>query len=196
MPSTPWTKPDTITRPIAVIGAGVMGRRISMMWISAGFKITNPMREIFGERQCGRINHGKPKRASLQARHRNRRVESHRFHEEAVGNAWILIEAVPEKLQMKIGVLAEIDQIAPPDCVITSDSSSLPTSQVIVTTKNNYRICNGHYYMPPEQIYYEAISCGEMDPDIFPYLMGKAKIAGFKPVHAKVESTSLGFNRI
>ncbi|EKV05895.1 hypothetical protein PDIG_80920 [Penicillium digitatum PHI26] len=31
MPSTPWTKPDTSTCPIAVFGGGIVGRRIAMM---------------------------------------------------------------------------------------------------------------------------------------------------------------------
>ena len=116
--------------------------------------------------------------------------------QEAAENAWMVIEAVPEKLEMKIDILGQVDAIAPPDCIIASNSSSLRSSQMIVNTKKNYRICNGHYYMPPEQIYYEVMSCGETDPDIFPFLMEKAAGAGFKPVHAKVESTGLVFNRI
>ncbi|KAJ5804573.1 uncharacterized protein N7518_000876 [Penicillium psychrosexuale] len=39
MTSSPWTKPDTSTRPIAVIGGGIMGRRIANMLIAAGFPV-------------------------------------------------------------------------------------------------------------------------------------------------------------
>ncbi|KAJ5155734.1 hypothetical protein N7492_008537 [Penicillium capsulatum] len=39
MSSRPWTKPDTNSRPVAVIGAGVMGRRIAMMWVAAGWDV-------------------------------------------------------------------------------------------------------------------------------------------------------------
>lgn len=196
MPSTPWTKPDTSTRPIAVIGAGVMGRRISMMWISAGYKVILCEKSIEDyDSAVDYISENKDQQAEkLGTEVAELKVTD--SLQEAAENAWMVIEAVPEKLEMKIDILAEIDAIAPPDCVIASNSSSLRTSQMIVKTKKNYRICNGHYYMPPEQTYYEVMSCGETDPDIFPFLMEKAKSAGFQPVHAKVESTGLVFNRI
>jgi 3-hydroxyacyl-CoA dehydrogenase len=196
MPSTPWTKPDTSTRPLAVIGAGVMGRRIAMMWISAGFDVILCEKSI--DDHNGAVDYIMENKDN-QASKRGTKAAGLKVTDslqEAAENAWMVIEAVPEKLEMKIEVLAEIDAIAPPDCVIASNSSSLRSSQMIVKTKKNYRICNGHYYMPPEQTYYEVMSCGETDPDIFPFLMEKAEKAGFQPVHAKVESTGLVFNRI
>jgi 3-hydroxyacyl-CoA dehydrogenase len=48
--------------------------------------------------------------------------------QEAAENAWMVIEAIPEKLEMKIEILAQIHNVAPPDYVITSNSSSLKTS--------------------------------------------------------------------
>ncbi|EKV05896.1 hypothetical protein PDIG_80930 [Penicillium digitatum PHI26] len=53
-----------------------------------------------------------------------------------------------------------------------------------------------HYYMPPEQLYYEVMSCSQTGPGIYPFLVEKAMQAGFKPVHAKVKSTGLVVNRI
>ncbi|KAJ5341393.1 Dehydrogenase multihelical [Penicillium brevicompactum] len=195
MPSTAWTKPDTSTRPLAVVGAGVMGRRIAMMWISAGYTVILCEKTLDEDGAVDYITENKDKQAEkLGTKVAELKVTS--SLQEACENAWMVIEAVPEKLELKIEVLAEIDAIAPPDCVIASNSSSLRTSQMIVKTKRNYRICNGHYYMPPEQTYYEVMSCGETDPDIFPFLMEKAASAGFQPVHAKVESTGLVFNRI
>ncbi|CAG7918416.1 unnamed protein product [Penicillium olsonii] len=196
MPSTPWTKPDTSTRPIAVIGAGVMGRRISMMWVAAGYNVIMCEKSVDDyDGAVDFIMENKDKQASqLGTKPAELKISS--SLQEAAENAWMVIEAVPEKLDMKIDILGQVDAIAPPDCIIASNSSSLRSSQMIVNTKKNYRICNGHYYMPPEQIYYEVMSCGETDPDIFPFLMEKAAGAGFKPVHAKVESTGLVFNRI
>ncbi|KAJ5749012.1 uncharacterized protein N7511_010708 [Penicillium nucicola] len=196
MPSTPWIKPDTSTRPIAVIGAGVMGRRICMMWAAAGFSvILCEKSETSSDGALDYINKNKGAQAAKLGT-KPSEVQVTASLQEAAKNAWMVVEAVPEKLEMKIEVLAQIDKLAPPDCVIASNSSSLKTSQMIVNTEKNYRICNGHYYMPPEQIYYEVMSCGHTDPDIFPFLMDKAASAGFQPVHAKVDSTGLVFNRI
>jgi 3-hydroxyacyl-CoA dehydrogenase len=196
MPTTPWTKPDTVTRPIAVIGGGVMGRRIAMMWIAAGYKVILCEKDTFNPSEAvAYINENKDEQAKKHSTiPADLKVTP--SMKEAVGNAWMVIEAVPEKLDLKIDILAQIDKLAPPDCIIASNSSSLRTSQMIAKTEKNYRICNGHYYMPPEQLYFEVMSCGETDPDIFPFLMEKAASAGFKPVHAKVESTGLVFNRI
>ncbi|KAJ5561395.1 Dehydrogenase multihelical [Penicillium sp. DV-2018c] len=198
MPFTPWTKPDTTTRPISIIGSGVMGRRISTMWLAAGYKVilyekdtTSPS----ASEAVAYINQNKDTQAAKRGTTpADLKVTS--STEDAVSNAWMVVEAVPEKLDLKIDILAEIDKYAPTDCIIASNSSSLRSSQMIVKTEKNYRICNGHYYMPPEQLYFEVMSCGVTDPGIFPFLMGKAESAGFKAVHAKVESTGLVFNRI
>ncbi|OQE41300.1 hypothetical protein PENCOP_c005G07572 [Penicillium coprophilum] len=195
MPSSPWTKPDTNTRPIAVIGGGVMGRRISMMWISAGFTVILCEKSGESDNAVGYVQEHKAEQAAKQGTE-PAELKTTTNLQEAVSNAWMVIEAIPEKLQLKIDLLAKIDEIAPPDCVIASNSSSLRSGQMIVKTEKNYRICNGHYYMPPEQTYYEVMSCGYTDPNIFPFLMEKAAQAGFKPVHAKVDSTGLVFNRI
>lgn len=116
--------------------------------------------------------------------------------EEAVRDAWMVIEAVSEKLDLKISIMGQLDKLAPPACVIATNSSSLRSDQMLAETKRNYRICNGHYYMPPDQLYAESMSCGETDPDIFPFVMEKAAFAGFISVHAKKPSTGLAFNRI
>lgn len=193
---TPWTKPDTTKRPIAVIGAGVMGRRIAMMWVAAGYSV------ILCEKSTanfdGALDYIKSNK-DAQAKKLGTvpsNIELTNSLAEACGNAWMVIEAVPEKLELKIDMLGSVDAVAPADCVVTTNSSSLRSSQMLVKTKKNYRICNGHYYMPPDQTYYEIMSCGETDEGIPPFLMEKAKSAGFIPVHAKTESTGLVFNRI
>ncbi|KGO77917.1 Dehydrogenase, multihelical [Penicillium italicum] len=195
MPSTPWTKPDTSTRPIAVIGGGVMGQRIAMMWIASGFTVILCEKVLDYGNAVSYIQEHEGEQAAKQGT-QPAELKTTTSLEEAAGNAWMVIEAIPEKLDLKIELMTQLDKIAPTDCIIASNSSSLRSSQMIVNTEKNYRICNGHYYMPPEQTYYELMSCGYTDPEIFPFLMEKAKQAGFKPVHARSESTGLVFNRI
>lgn len=173
-----------------------MGRRICMMWISAGYKVILCEKET-GD-SGGAVDYISEKKEEQAGKRGTTAAElkTTTSLEEAASNAWMVIEAIPEKLDLKIELLAQIDKIAPPDCIIASNSSSLRTSQMITKTEKNYRICNGHYYMPPEQLYFELMSCGHTDPEIFPFLIEKAESAGFTPVHAKVESTGLVFNRI
>ena len=196
MPSSSWTKPDISGRSIAVIGAGVMGRRIAMMWIAAGHNVI--LCENKANIYDGAIEYIDENKiaqaAKLGTKPGELTVSS--TMPEAVQNAWMVIEAVPEKLDLKIEILGQLDQLAPPDCIIATNSSSLRSSQMLAKTEKNYRICNGHYYMPPEQLYFEVMSCGQTDPEIFPFLMQMAQSAGFKPVLVRKESTGLIFNRI
>lgn len=196
MPSTTWTKPDISSRPIAVIGAGVMGRRIAMMWVAAGYTVIVCEKSTTNHDEAmSYINTNK----DLQAKRLGTTPGEVKLTEslaEAVSDAWMTIEAVPEKLDLKIDIIGEIDRLAPPDCIIATNSSSLRSSQMLVKTMHNYRICNGHYYMPPDQLFYEVMSCGKTDPGIPPFLIEQATKAGFQPVHAQKESTGLVFNRI
>ena len=51
--------------------------------------------------------------------------------EQAVKNAWLVIEAVPEKLELKISTFATLEQVAPQDCVMATNSSSYKSSEMI-----------------------------------------------------------------
>lgn len=167
-----------------------------MMWVAAGYKVILCEKSLeFYDGALNYINANKDTQAAkLGTKPGEVKLES--SLKEAVRDAWMVIEAVPEVLDLKIFIIGQIDEFAPPDCVITTNSSSLRSDQMLANVKRAYRFCNGHYYMPPEQLYYEVMTCGETDPDIFPFLMEKAASAGFLPVHAKKSSTGLAFNRI
>jgi 3-hydroxyacyl-CoA dehydrogenase len=194
--TTPWTRPNTTCRPIAIIGAGVMGRRIAMMWMAAGFDVILCEKETSDHDAALEYIDTNIGTQAAKMGTKPATVKVTTSMKEAVEKAWMVVEAVPEILEMKIDILGQVDQLTLPDCIIATNSSSLRSSQMLANTKKNYRILNGHYYMPPDQLYFELMSCGHTDPDIFPFLMEKATIAGFKPVRARNESTGLVFNRI
>lgn len=196
MSTSPWTKPDTSTRPIAIIGGGVMGRRVGMMWVAAGYDVVICEKASTNHDAALDYIHSNKDKQAAKLGTKPANVSVTTSMTEAVHSAWMVIEAVPEILDLKIDILGQVDAMAPPDCVVTTNSSSLRSSQMLAHTKRNYRILNGHYYMPPEQVYYELMSCGHTDADIFPFLREKASSAGFIPIHAKKESTGLVFNRI
>lgn len=196
MPSTPWTKPDTSTRPLAIIGAGVMGRRIGMMWVAAGYKVILCEKSAeFPDGALDFINSGKDQQAAKLGT-KPGEIKLTDSLQEASTDAWMVIEAVPEKLDLKIEIIGQVDKFAPADCIIATNSSSLRSDQMLDKTEKKYRICNSHYYMPPDQPYVEFMSCGYTDPAIFPFVMEKVATVGLQPVLAKKESTGFVFNRI
>lgn len=49
----------------------------------------------------------------------------------AVKEAWLVFEAVPEKLELKEDTFAELEKYAPKDCILASNSSSYKSGELI-----------------------------------------------------------------
>lgn len=50
--------------------------------------------------------------------------------EPAIADAWLVVEAVPERLDLKKTIFGDLDRLAPPDAILASNSSSYPSSQI------------------------------------------------------------------
>ena len=118
--------------------------------------------------------------------------------EPAVQDAFLVIEAVPEKLSLKIDTFGELDSMAPADCCLCSNSSSYKSSLMLdkVEPSRRNRVLNMHYMMPPDNVVVELMTCGETAPAIFDFLTTLLKKIGMYPVVARKESTGFVFNRI
>ena len=108
----------------------------------------------------------------------------------------MVIEAVPEKLDLKRKVFGQLDAIAEPDAILASNSSSLPTSQMIDEVEHPERVLNTHYQQPPELNSVELMSCGKTDEGIIAALMERLPRYGYVPFHVRRESDGFIFNRI
>jgi len=118
--------------------------------------------------------------------------------EEAVKDAWTVIEAVPEKLSLKIDTFADLEKLAPKDAILVSNSSSYKSSEMLekVGKEARKRIMNTHYMMPPDNRIVELMTDGETDEDIFPFYVERLKEVGMHPLVARKESTGFVFNRV
>lgn len=116
----------------------------------------------------------------------------------AVQNAWLVIEAVPEKIQLKIDTFSDLETHAPQDAILGSNSSSYKSSEMLGKLKDETksRVLNTHYYMPPLNMVCELMTDGFTDPDIFPFLMDRQREVGTKPFFARKECTGFIFNRL
>jgi 3-hydroxybutyryl-CoA dehydrogenase len=95
-----------------------------------------------------------------------------------------------------VEVFGELDRIADDDAILCSNSSSLPTSQMITNVERPERVLNTHYYQPPELNCVELMSCGQTDEAIIEALMDKLPQYGIVPFHVRRESDGFIFNRI
>ncbi|KAF2088720.1 3-hydroxyacyl-CoA dehydrogenase-like protein [Saccharata proteae CBS 121410] len=193
-----WNAPNTKGRPVAVLGGGVLGRRIACTWAAAGFPVH--IRDPSADQRTAAIHYIDDAIHQYAEELGTAPAEYKAFEglEEAVAKAWLVIEAVPEKLELKIDAMGEVDKVAPADCIIASNSSSYKTSEMLekVDNRRRNRILNTHYMMPPTNRIVELMTDGETAPEVFPFLQEKLRQTGMHPVVAQKESTGFIINRV
>jgi 3-hydroxybutyryl-CoA dehydrogenase len=192
-----YTFEDIQNRPVAVIGAGTLGRRIALMFATRGGTVriharraeqlaaatqyvTESLPKLVEDRGFGEVG-GAVAAGTL---------------EEALDDAWLVVESVPEKLEIKIPLWGRIDQAAPPDTIFATNSSSYPSRLMAENVRDKRRLCNMHFYMPPEISAVDLMSDGETDRALLDSLLAVLPEFGVHPFEARKECTGFIFNRI
>ncbi|HDM09827.1 MAG: 3-hydroxyacyl-CoA dehydrogenase family protein [Deltaproteobacteria bacterium] len=67
---------------------------------------------------------------------------------DAVKDAELVVEAVPEDIELKRKVFSQIDQLAPRDALLATNSSSIPISKIESATNRPEKCLNLHFYFP------------------------------------------------
>ncbi|OJJ36279.1 hypothetical protein ASPWEDRAFT_108355 [Aspergillus wentii DTO 134E9] len=188
-----------MNRPVVLLGAGVLGRRIATLFLAGGFDvhIRDPSPDSLAAAADYIAAHVESyfrltKSASIGT------VSTFTDIEPAVKDAWLVIEAVPEDLDLKISTFAELNQFAPNDCILASNSSSFK-SRLMVTEldeETKKRVLNMHFTMPPEIRTVELMTSGQTDEALFEMLSDVLTRCGMVPVTARKESTGFIFNRL
>jgi 3-hydroxybutyryl-CoA dehydrogenase len=114
----------------------------------------------------------------------------------AVAETWMIVEAIPERLDPKRKIFGDLDRLAPEDAILASNSSSYPTSQFIDAVSRPGRAANTHYYRPPDVNVVEVMSCGKTTDDVIARLLERLPAYGFFPYLVLKESVGFIYNRI
>jgi 3-hydroxybutyryl-CoA dehydrogenase len=192
-----YTFDDIQNRPVAVIGAGTLGRRIALMFASRGGTVriharraeqladatqyvTETLPTLVKDRGFGEVG-GAVAAGSL---------------DEALDDAWLAVETVPEKLEIKIPLWGQIDEAAPPDTIFATNSSSYPSRLMAENVRDRTRLCNMHFYMPPQVNAVDLMSDGQTDRGLLDTLLAVLPEFGVHPFEARKECTGFIFNRI
>ncbi len=192
-----YTFDDIRNRPVAVIGAGTLGRRIALMFASRGGTV-----RIYAPRAEQRasavqyVTEMLPKLVADLGFGKVGRAVAAGSLEEALDDAWLVVESVPEKLDLKIAAWDQIDQAAPPDTIFATNSSSYPSRLMAGAVRDKTRLCNTHFYMPPEVNALDLMSDGETDRGLLDTLLAVLPEFGVYPFEARRECTGFIFNRI
>jgi len=196
-----YSKPTNYKeRPILIIGAGTLGRRIALMMCTQGNEV-----RIFdlSAEQRGKakdfIEEQSPKLLEKFKAGTRGTVTLFDDMAKAVENTWLIFEVIPEKLELKKKIFGELDKLAPADAILASNSSSFPASQFIneMSEAGKTRVVNTHFYMPPAQNAVEVMSCGVTDQAVIDTLMSSLpEYGGLVPFFVHKESVGFIFNRV
>ncbi|WP_409485185.1 3-hydroxyacyl-CoA dehydrogenase family protein [Arsenicicoccus dermatophilus] len=102
---------------------------------------------------------------------------------EAVAGCDLVVEAVPEVLDIKRELFRRLDEIVRPECVLATNTSSLSVTELSVATSHPERVVGLHFFNPaPVQKLVEIISTVVTDPDVVTAARELAERLGKTPV--------------
>ena len=95
----------------------------------------------------------------------------------------LVVEAVPEHLDLKKEVFAKVDGIVAPDAVLATNTSSLPVTEIAVATSNPKRVVGMHFFNPaPVLQFVEVVRTVITEDEVFEDVKALAQRLGKQPV--------------
>ncbi|HEX8362475.1 MAG TPA: 3-hydroxyacyl-CoA dehydrogenase family protein [Longimicrobium sp.] len=140
---------------VAVIGAGTMGHGIAQVCAMAGYSVAlfDPMPGAT-ERALGKIADNlqkgveRGKVAAEDASAAREHLRAAADLRDAVSSAGLMIEAVPETMELKESIFREAHEAAPAHAVLASNTSSLSVSRIAAATGRPERVVGLHFFNP------------------------------------------------
>ena len=155
-------------RNITVLGSGVMGHGIAQVSAAAGYSVVlRDIKKEFLDKAMGKIKWSLDKMVSKERISREEgdailgRITPVVDLNEAVGNAEMVIEVVPEIMDLKKKVYAELDRAAAPEVVFASNTSTLPITEIAAATSRPDRFIGIHFFNPPQLMKLVEVIPGE-----------------------------------
>ncbi|HEX6937864.1 MAG TPA: 3-hydroxyacyl-CoA dehydrogenase family protein [Longimicrobiales bacterium] len=146
---------DREIRRVAVLGAGTMGHGIAQVAAMAGYHVAlRDTTDALVRQGLARIRQNLDDgvmRGKVQFETRADalgRLAGHTDLGEAVRDADLVIEAVPEKFQLKVDVLHEVEALAPAHALVATNTSSLSITDLQETTRRPGRVVGLHFFNP------------------------------------------------
>jgi 3-hydroxybutyryl-CoA dehydrogenase len=179
---------DTI-KTIAVLGSGTMGNGIAHVFARAGYKVfLRDVEQRFLDRAVDTIS-----------KNLDREIKKGKLPEaekgsilarivpvtdmSTISNADFLVEAVPEKLDIKRHALTEADRLLRDDVIIASNTSSIAMTTLAAMTKRPDRFVGMHFMNPvPVMALVEVIRALQTSDASFDLTMELSKKLGKTPV--------------
>ncbi len=115
----------------------------------------------------------------------------------ALDGSEIVIEAIPEQIDLKRRVLAEIEDQISPDTIIASNTSGIPVTKLAEGLKQPKRVIGWHWSNPPHLIPMNEVIPGEQTaPEVTRAIEELTRRIGYHPVTLKKEVPGFVENRV
>jgi len=142
-------------RRVTVLGAGTMGHGIAHAAIAAGyetclFDISQPSLEAARAAIEAIVAKGIElgKVTAADGAQSMRRLRTTTELQSALGRADFVIEAAPERIDLKLALLADVDRLAPAHAVIATNTSALSITELAGATTRPSRVAGMHFFNP------------------------------------------------
>lgn len=140
---------------VAVLGAGAMGNGIAQVTAQAGYQVVmQDITEEALEKGMNTIKNSlsklvnRGKMAQEEADQLLARIKTTTDLETAVKDADLVIEAIPENLELKLATYKKLDEICKPEAIFGSNTSTLPITVLAAATKRPEQVCGIHFMNP------------------------------------------------
>ncbi|NPA33392.1 MAG: 3-hydroxybutyryl-CoA dehydrogenase [Chlorobi bacterium] len=175
---------------VAVIGGGTMGNGIAHVFALNGYNVVLvDVSEEALQRALATIEKnlrrqakkGIIQEADIQAA--LNRITTFTSIEDAVKDVKLVVEAVPENKQLKLNIFKKLDQNAPVDAILASNTSSIPITELASATSRPAKVIGMHFMNPvPVMKLVEVIRAYQTDDETTKFVFETAKDLGKVPV--------------
>ena len=153
---------------ITVLGSGVMGHGIAQVSATAGYNVVlRDIKQEFLDKAMEKIRWSLDKLVTKEKISKEEgnsifsRISPVVDLNDAVKDAELVIEVVPEIMDLKKQVYAELDKAAKPEVIFASNTSTLPITEIANTTSRPDKFIGIHFFNPPQLMKLVEVIPGE-----------------------------------
>jgi 3-hydroxyacyl-CoA dehydrogenase len=193
IPDVPSDTPTRAIDRVAIVGAGTMGRGIAMNFLNAGIPVTlldteeeatNRGADAIRQLYAGSVKRGRLSQAQMDKRLGLLTTSS---GNAGLGKADLIVEAVFEDMSVKEQVFRHLDQIAKPDAILATNTSTLDVNRIASFTRRPEDVVGTHFFSPANVMRLLEVVRGERTSrEVLATIMKLAKTIGKTAVVAGV----------
>ncbi len=188
---------------VVVAGGGLMGAGISLMFPEYGVETVlysvsgkdfQKAEEVITKSLDALVSNGR-----LDPDEASRIHQAIRFttDKDCFTDADLVIEAIPERMDIKKKFYEEISRLVPAEAILTSNTSAISVNQLSTCVMHPERFCGTHFLNPPHIIPLVEITKGDRtDPKVCDFLYQMFKKMGKEPVLLKKDVKGFLSNRL